>query len=118
MRRRTGRDRNRYGNRNGRPDTISPNWPGLPETRCNSHLACETSGREEERGTPPMPLNRILPVMLAIALGGCGAIGAIGLPPVNRNEPPPDTLAGGLPPPLPGEDPNAVAPAATGDAII
>lgn len=65
-----------------------------------------------------MPLNRILPVMLAIALGGCGSIGAIGLPPMNRSDPPPDTLAGGLPPPLPGEDPNAVAPAATGDAII
>jgi predicted small lipoprotein YifL len=46
-----------------------------------------------------MPLNRSLPMVLAFALGGCGSIGAIGLPPQGQNQPPPSQVAGGLPPP-------------------
>ena len=44
-----------------------------------------------------MPLDRIVPVALAIALGGC-SLGSIGLPPAGTTPPPTET-AGGLPPP-------------------
>lgn len=47
-----------------------------------------------------MPFSRFVPVALAAALCGCGSIGAIGLPPMGRNQPPPTDQAGGLPPPL------------------
>lgn len=56
-----------------------------------------------------MHANRWLPGALALALGGCGSIGAIGVPPggsqVAANPPP---VAGGLPPPgttYPGQPP-------------
>lgn len=51
-----------------------------------------------------MLFNRFVLVALAAALSGCGSIGAIGLPPLGRNQPPPGTEAGGLPPPLTGSD--------------
>jgi hypothetical protein len=50
-----------------------------------------------------MPLNRLLPIALALTLFGCGSIGAIGVPFGRNNAPPPGEVAGGLPPPLPGE---------------
>lgn len=53
-----------------------------------------------------MPLNRSLPIALALGLAGCGSIGAIGLPPAGKNQTPPTTVAGGLPPPM-VTDPNA-----------
>jgi hypothetical protein len=49
-----------------------------------------------------MPLNRVVPIALALALAGCGSIGAIGLPPLGKGQTQTQT-AGGLPPPLPGE---------------
>ncbi|WP_421724888.1 AprI/Inh family metalloprotease inhibitor [Bauldia sp.] len=45
-----------------------------------------------------MPVNRFVPIALAVTLCGCGSIGAIGVSPGNRN-PPPGQVAGGLPPP-------------------
>lgn len=61
-----------------------------------------------------MPANRIIPIALALILGGCGSIGAIGLG--GRNQPPPGQVAGGLPPPL--EPGAAVAGAPPGGAVI
>ena len=53
-----------------------------------------------------MPLNRFVPVALAVTLCGCGSVGAIGLPPLGKNQPPPTEVAGGLPPPMaPGQVP-------------
>jgi hypothetical protein len=62
-----------------------------------------------------MQLNRYLPVALAMTLCGCGSIGAIGLPPLGKNQPPPGQTAGGLPPPMPGETYPAQPP---GGAVI
>lgn len=56
-----------------------------------------------------MPGSRIIPVVLAVALGGCGSIGSVGTPPQGQ-------VAGGLPPP-PG-DPTLVANAPPGGAVI
>ncbi len=51
-----------------------------------------------------MPLNRIVPIALALALGGCGSIGAIGLPPLGKGQNQNQTqMAGGLPPPATGQ---------------
>jgi hypothetical protein len=47
-----------------------------------------------------MALSRLVPVALAVTLCGCGSIGAIGLPPLGGNQPPPGVEAGGLPPPI------------------
>ena len=71
---------------------------------------------------------RFLPVALAVALCGCGSIGAIGLPPLGKSQPQP-TETGGLPPttaeastttdgqvtsqPLPADTQQAALPAPT-----
>jgi hypothetical protein len=61
-------------------------------------------GSIRHEGKRLMPLNRLAPVVLAVTLCGCGSIGAIGLPPVGANQPPPTQTAGGLPPPMtPGQ---------------
>ena len=55
-----------------------------------------------------MHLNRWLPGALALALGGCGSIGAIGVPPGGQTQANPPPMAGGLPPPgatYPGQPP-------------
>lgn len=46
-----------------------------------------------------MPVNRLIPVVCALTLGGCGSIGAIGINSPS-NQPPPGQVAGGLPPPM------------------
>lgn len=60
-----------------------------------------------------MPVYRFIPIALALILGGCGSIGAIG--PFGRNQPPTAETAGGLPPPPPGQN---VAGAPPGGAVI
>ncbi|KAB2871784.1 MAG: hypothetical protein F9K43_08455 [Bauldia sp.] len=60
-----------------------------------------------------MAFSRLVPVALAVTLCGCGSIGAIGLPPLGGNQPPPGVEAGGLPPPIA----TAEAPAG-GNAVI
>jgi hypothetical protein len=55
-----------------------------------------------------MHLTRWLPAALALALGGCGSIGAIGVPPAGTTAGTPPPVAGGLPPPgatYPGQPP-------------
>lgn len=55
-----------------------------------------------------MHLTRWLPAALALALGGCGSIGAIGVPPAGTTAGNPPPVAGGLPPPAatyPGQPP-------------
>jgi len=54
-----------------------------------------------------MPVSRIIPVVLAVALGGCGSVGSVGTPQ--------GQVAGGLPPP---GDPTLVANAPPGGAVI
>lgn len=44
-----------------------------------------------------MQFNRLAPIGFAVLLAGCGSIGAIGLPPMNNSQPPPQEM-GGLPP--------------------
>jgi len=54
-----------------------------------------------------MHVNRWLPGAFALILGGCGSIGAIGVPPGGQNQANPP-MAGGLPPPTatyPGQPP-------------
>jgi hypothetical protein len=51
-----------------------------------------------------MPLQRFVPLVLALALAGCGSVGAIGLGPMPKNGQ--VETAGGLPPAMPS-DPGA-----------
>jgi hypothetical protein len=65
-----------------------------------------------------MPRNCLVPVALALALAGCGSVGAIGLGPMNRNPPADQVEMGGLPPATPQDQPPAAAaPPATGGAV-
>src|SRR5262249_18254847 len=53
------------------------------------------------RRTPLMPFDRFAPFVLALALAGCGSVGAIGLGPAPKGQ---DVeLAGGLPPATPSD---------------
>jgi hypothetical protein len=48
------------------------------------------------KGIPPMPFSRLVPLVLALALAGCGSIGAVG--PFGHSNPPQNqTTMGGLP---------------------
>lgn len=60
-----------------------------------------------------MPVYRFIPIALALILGGCGSIGAIG--PFGRNNAPTAQTAGGLPPPPANQN---LASAPPGGAVI
>jgi len=77
-----------------------------------------------------MPFDRFVPLGLALALAGCGSVGAIGVGPMQTKPGQEVELAGGLPPAVPpgqvpddsartGVPPGAVAPAAlpNGDVV-